>query len=96
MDKFEEFQTTMAKSNELFTTFRQEMEKVFIVLPSFIKSNSEMHAVSGLHFRFYKHLPSENRRNILTISQFHLDQKIGYKSYGRELCLFFLVFDILK
>ncbi|KAF4027287.1 hypothetical protein G4228_018682 [Cervus hanglu yarkandensis] len=27
MDKFEEFQTTMAKSNELFTTFRQEMEK---------------------------------------------------------------------
>lgn len=30
MDKFEEFQTTMAKSNELFTTFRQEMEKVFI------------------------------------------------------------------
>ena len=29
MDKFEEFQTTMAKSNELFTTFRQEMEKVF-------------------------------------------------------------------
>lgn len=28
MDKFEEFQTTMAKSNELFTTFRQEMEKV--------------------------------------------------------------------
>lgn len=30
MDKFEEFQTTMAKSNELFTTFRQEMEKVFV------------------------------------------------------------------
>lgn len=29
MDKFEEFQNTMAKSNELFTTFRQEMEKVF-------------------------------------------------------------------
>ncbi|XP_046956623.1 gamma-taxilin-like isoform X2 [Lynx rufus] len=28
MDKFEEFQTTMAKSNELFTTFRQEMEKM--------------------------------------------------------------------
>ncbi|XP_045394980.1 gamma-taxilin isoform X2 [Lemur catta] len=27
MDKFEEFQTTMAKSNELFTTFKQEMEK---------------------------------------------------------------------
>jgi len=32
MDKFEEFQTTMAKSNELFTTFRQEMEKVFMGL----------------------------------------------------------------
>ncbi|NXC12969.1 TXLNG protein, partial [Corythaeola cristata] len=30
MDKFEEFQTTMAKSNELFTTFRQEMEKVLV------------------------------------------------------------------
>ncbi|XP_045394982.1 gamma-taxilin isoform X3 [Lemur catta] len=28
MDKFEEFQTTMAKSNELFTTFKQEMEKM--------------------------------------------------------------------
>ncbi|XP_054553727.1 gamma-taxilin-like [Talpa occidentalis] len=28
MDKFEEFQATMAKSNELFTTFRQEMEKM--------------------------------------------------------------------
>ncbi|MEE6469668.1 hypothetical protein FKM82_008716 [Ascaphus truei] len=28
MDKFEEFQSTMAKSNELFTTFRQEMEKM--------------------------------------------------------------------
>ncbi|KAM8976310.1 gamma-taxilin [Pelodytes ibericus] len=28
MEKFEEFQTTMAKSNELFTTFRQEMEKM--------------------------------------------------------------------
>lgn len=32
MDKFEEFQTTMAKSNELFTTFRQEMEKVLVLL----------------------------------------------------------------
>lgn len=28
MDKFEEFQTTLAKSNEVFTTFRQEMQKV--------------------------------------------------------------------
>uniref|UniRef100_A0A4W5MH36 Taxilin gamma n=1 Tax=Hucho hucho TaxID=62062 RepID=A0A4W5MH36_9TELE len=28
MDKFEEFQTTLAKSNEVFTTFRQEMEKM--------------------------------------------------------------------
>ncbi|KAF6073771.1 taxilin gamma [Phyllostomus discolor] len=28
MDKFEEFQTTMAKSNDLFTNFRQEMEKM--------------------------------------------------------------------
>ncbi|XP_055284562.1 gamma-taxilin-like isoform X3 [Moschus berezovskii] len=28
MDKFEEFQTTMEKSNELFTTLRQEMEKM--------------------------------------------------------------------
>lgn len=28
MDKFEEFQSTLAKSNEVFTTFRQEMEKV--------------------------------------------------------------------
>ena len=32
MDKFEEFQTTMAKSNEMFTTLRQEMEKVFMGL----------------------------------------------------------------
>ncbi len=30
MDKFEEFQTTLAKSNEVFTTFRQEMEKVSV------------------------------------------------------------------
>nr|XP_023656704.1 gamma-taxilin-like isoform X1 [Paramormyrops kingsleyae] len=28
MDKFEEFQTTLAKSNEVFTTFRQEMQKM--------------------------------------------------------------------
>ncbi|XP_031414953.1 gamma-taxilin isoform X2 [Clupea harengus] len=28
MDKFEEFQTTLAKSNEVFSTFRQEMEKM--------------------------------------------------------------------
>ncbi|XP_071076531.1 gamma-taxilin-like [Desmodus rotundus] len=28
MDKFEEFQTIMAKSNDLFTNFRQEMEKM--------------------------------------------------------------------
>ncbi|KAK7912849.1 hypothetical protein WMY93_013060 [Mugilogobius chulae] len=28
MHKFEEFQTTLAKSNEVFTTFRQEMEKM--------------------------------------------------------------------
>lgn len=28
MDKFEEFQSTLAKSNEVFSTFRQEMEKV--------------------------------------------------------------------
>lgn len=34
MDKFEEFQTTLAKSNEVFTTFRQEMEKVSF-LPHF-------------------------------------------------------------
>lgn len=53
MDKFEEFQTTMAKSNELFTTFRQEMEKVLTGLPGFIKSNINMHAVTEMHFRFY-------------------------------------------
>ncbi|XP_029701961.1 gamma-taxilin [Takifugu rubripes] len=28
MDKFEEFQSTLAKSNEVFSTFRQEMEKM--------------------------------------------------------------------
>ncbi|KAL2087756.1 hypothetical protein ACEWY4_016584 [Coilia grayii] len=28
MDKFEEFQITLAKSNEVFSTFRQEMEKM--------------------------------------------------------------------
>eukprot|EP00063_Salmo_salar_P065148 XP_014039983.1 PREDICTED: gamma-taxilin-like [Salmo salar] len=28
MDKFEEFQTTLSKSNEVFTTFKQEMEKM--------------------------------------------------------------------
>ncbi|XP_051919928.1 gamma-taxilin isoform X1 [Hippocampus zosterae] len=28
MDKFEEFQSTLAKSNDVFTTFRQEMEKM--------------------------------------------------------------------
>uniref|UniRef100_A0A2K5PAE7 Uncharacterized protein n=1 Tax=Cebus imitator TaxID=2715852 RepID=A0A2K5PAE7_CEBIM len=28
MDKFEEFQTTMAKTNELFTAFKQETEKL--------------------------------------------------------------------
>lgn len=32
MDKFEEFQTTLAKSNEVFTSFRQEMEKVCGIL----------------------------------------------------------------
>lgn len=28
-EKFEEFQNTLSKSNEVFTTFKQEMEKVF-------------------------------------------------------------------
>lgn len=32
MDKFEEFQSTLAKSNEVFSTFRQEMEKVSLAL----------------------------------------------------------------
>ncbi len=27
-EKFEEFQNTLSKSNEVFTTFKQEMEKV--------------------------------------------------------------------
>lgn len=27
-EKFEEFQSTLSKSNEVFTTFKQEMEKV--------------------------------------------------------------------
>ncbi|XP_023250179.1 alpha-taxilin-like, partial [Seriola lalandi dorsalis] len=27
-EKFEEFQTTLSKSNEVFTTFKQEMEKM--------------------------------------------------------------------
>jgi len=34
MDKFEEFQSTLAKSNEVFTTFRQEMEKVSVTVSS--------------------------------------------------------------
>ncbi|GCB61882.1 hypothetical protein scyTo_0007126 [Scyliorhinus torazame] len=34
MDKFEEFQSTLAKSNEVFTTFRQEMEKIAVFLTS--------------------------------------------------------------
>lgn len=85
MDKFEEFQTTMAKSNELFTTFRQEMEKVLTGLLSFIKSNIKMCAVSGMHFRFYNCVPSENIWSILT---FNLDHKIMHKNsscYGREI-----------
>ena len=36
MDKFEEFQTTLAKSNEVFTTFRQEMEKVGTLLIPYV------------------------------------------------------------
>ena len=27
-EKFEEFQSTLSKSNEVFTTFKQEMDKV--------------------------------------------------------------------
>jgi hypothetical protein len=29
-EKFEQFQETLTKSNEIFTTFKQEMEKVYI------------------------------------------------------------------
>lgn len=42
MDKFEEFQTTMAKSNELFTTFRQEMEKMTKKIKKTGKRNNNM------------------------------------------------------
>lgn len=31
-EKFEEFQTTLSKSNEVFTTFKQEMEKVRVMV----------------------------------------------------------------
>lgn len=30
-EKFEEFQNTLSKSSEVFTTFKQEMEKVTVV-----------------------------------------------------------------
>lgn len=30
-EKFEEFQSTLSKSSEVFTTFKQEMEKVTVV-----------------------------------------------------------------
>lgn len=33
-EKFEEFQNTLSKSNEVFTTFKQEMEKVMAVTHS--------------------------------------------------------------
>lgn len=31
-EKFEQFQDTLSKSNEIFATFKQEMEKVMIPL----------------------------------------------------------------
>lgn len=43
MDKFEEFQTTLAKSNEVFTSFRQEMEKVSCVLRTHFIERSSLH-----------------------------------------------------
>lgn len=47
MDKFEEFQTTLAKSNEVFTSFRQEMEKVCgILLTPFFFSPPKLSAWS--------------------------------------------------
>lgn len=43
MDKFEEFQSTLAKSNEVFSTFRQEMEKVSLDLGG-VYVHTRMHA----------------------------------------------------
>lgn len=37
-EKFEEFQNTLSKSSEVFTTFKQEMEKVTV---------SRLHVASG-------------------------------------------------
>lgn len=34
--KFDEFQATLAKSNEVYTVFKQEMEKVYYFTPSHI------------------------------------------------------------
>ena len=31
-DKFDEFETTLSKSNEMFTTFKSEMDKVSCLL----------------------------------------------------------------
>lgn len=44
MDKFEEFQSTLAKSNEVFSTFRQEMEKVSLDLGEGVRARARAHA----------------------------------------------------
>lgn len=95
MDKFEEFQTTMAKSNELFTTFRQEMEKVLLGLlrtPFYLYTFIYMHAVSRMHFVSYSSVHPLKMCATLTLL---LDLEIGNRdlSYcGREVlfCLTYL------
>lgn len=46
-EKFEEFQNTLSKSSEVFTTFKQEMEKVTLARPVWLQGHKLLHSECG-------------------------------------------------
>ncbi|XP_036284937.1 gamma-taxilin isoform X7 [Pipistrellus kuhlii] len=79
MDKFEEFQTTMAKSNELFTTFRQEMEKKTIRDKEYKSSQMKL----GLLEKLFRALQME--RNELNEKVEVLKEQVSVKEADVDL-----------
>lgn len=55
-EKFEEFQTTLSKSNEVFTTFKQEMEKVSCPQGCEMEREREIFCVGSDNLFFFRWL----------------------------------------
>lgn len=49
-EKFEEFQNTLSKSSEVFTTFKQEMEKVTLVQAGYGYRDTSCFTLNGVPY----------------------------------------------